>query len=493
MAKKEKSDSKGMEKFIVRMDKLEGRVEMFEQFKEAIFDRISQLSEGIGDLRRMILDREKTLTEMEAKTEKMSEISKEFDPKVLRKRSENIKAEIQTMEMKREKDREFMEAMNSKIKEMEKLLSRVKSFENFVKESKNIGEKLEEINKTKRYVDRIGAKVEGIFADANEKIARIKSLTSTIQKVDDLTSELVKEFDRFKVMFEDEAVKGGDVDDLRNEIEDKIKDSISSELTPSIKKRMDYIEKLFLDIKKHKITPEDVRFVKKELNEIRRNRKSIKEMEEEKAKLEEIIGTAHEDFSDGLISKKAFDEITGKNRERIEEINVTINRVSNEMFAGKIRSMEETMENLKDSIDDLATKESLGDMKKRITGIEEGFRKARELFGRVSRMEKSFGKEKEAKENLTGAFNELRDNLNGFMKDMKDVRERVREQENEQKEMLENKIKRVQKELMNLLRYKAGTEELKEFEGRITDLIQKNTRVMEALMEDQLPKKEKKK
>ncbi|MBN2042303.1 MAG: hypothetical protein JW754_00690 [Candidatus Aenigmarchaeota archaeon] len=489
---REMEEETKLEELVIRLDKLEGKTEMFEQFKEATFDRVSQLSEGIGDLRRMILDREKLITEMQVSTEKMQEIVKDFDPKTIKKQAEKNKLEMQTIEAKMEKGQESARVMNDKISELQKILSNIRNIENFVKETKKIGEKIDVINNAKRDIDRIGSKVETMFSDINEKMIRMKSLTNTIQKADDLSSELVKEFDRFKVMFDENAIKRNDLDQFKTDIEEKIKEFVSQPVSPELSKRLDYIEKMFKEIKQRHVTSEDVMQVKRDLTELRRSKRSIKQLEKEKMTLEDVMQTAETDFSDGLISKKAYDEIMRKGRMRIDEIGVIMTRTDNEMFGEKVRNIENEVTGMMERMKRFETKDSLKDAREKFAVLEERLKHIGNLFTRVSEMEDEIQKERKSKEKLSIVLKETRDSIHSFVNDVVEIRKKLTEQEAKHTDKINEKMERLEKMFRKTAEGMAGRQEMKNFEGRMSELIEKNTKIMEVLMEGQLPKRGKK-
>ncbi len=328
------------------------------------------------------------------------------------------------------------------------------------------------------------------LAKKTKEMKRSKKRADKTQN--DLSSELAKEFDRFKIMFDEDAIKRNDLDQFRSDVEKKMKEFTSQPINPELEKRIDYIEKIFKEIKERKVTSEDVKKVKQDLAEIRKSKKGLKQLEEEKMNLEEVMQAAESDYSEGMISEKAYDEITRKSGMRIDEINITLTRTDNEMFGKKVKSIDDEVSKIVERMKGFETKDSLREAREKFASLDERLKHIGNLFTRVSEIEEWAENEKKSKETLTIVLKETRDSIHSFLNDIVEIRKKLTEQEKSHTEKINEKMERLEKVFRKTAEGMANKQELKDFENKMSELIEKNTKIMELLMEEQIPKKKKK-
>jgi chromosome segregation ATPase len=194
-AKKQETPESSNFDLILRIEKLEGKFSAFEDVKDDINERISRLSEEIGELRSSFLELDKNFTSLESKVEKTLESVKELEPEKIFKEMSKKETEI----IKLQAEAETMKSILSNIKkDNEKLFSileKIKNIENLVNMYKKLSEKIQMIDDTKIYVDRLAGKSETIFSEMESKMKDIEDIKAKTQKLDDLTVDIVKMLD----------------------------------------------------------------------------------------------------------------------------------------------------------------------------------------------------------------------------------------------------------------------------------------------------------
>jgi chromosome segregation ATPase len=178
-----------------RIEKLEGKFSAFEDVKDDINERISRLSEEIGELRSSFLELDKNFTSLESKIEKTLESVKELEPEKISKEMEKREAEIVKLQTEVETLKNVLASIKKENERLFSILERIKNIENLVNMYKKLSEKIQLIDDTKVYVDRLAGKSETIFSEMESKMKDVEDMKAKIQKLDDLTVDIVKMLD----------------------------------------------------------------------------------------------------------------------------------------------------------------------------------------------------------------------------------------------------------------------------------------------------------
>ena len=217
---KKKEDDFGDSKIALEVTKIKAQIEGLNEQRNAVNERFTKINEEIGEIRGMVMDTNKSVSNIEASATKAIDVVESVEPDKLmgevRKqdgKTEALKANIESNEM-------LMKDMMSEVKEIRRKLDFFKGVEQLVKMNDEIKEELIDIKKIEGNVQRQGSKVETIFIEVEKKFGEF-------DRFNDVTKDLKKTADKLQ----------GDVDKLRVKIEDK---SDRKELNKYIKKFNDF-------------------------------------------------------------------------------------------------------------------------------------------------------------------------------------------------------------------------------------------------------------
>jgi len=277
----------------MRVDRIEGKLDIITTRLDAFSQNISDANDKIGDLRRMVIDREKTSSELEANFERVKMIVEDIDPERIARKFEKFEGEIEKQKGKIEKNETFLNKFGDRLKKIEDNFSKIKSFENLVNVTEEINKEIKKIKEDKRYTDKLAAKVEGIFSEMKKELSRIKKDRETISKVDELTNNMIKDLDMLKLRFEEQTLRKDDLDSIKSDIEKEAKE-VSGEEFVSLKKKVAMLE---------------LKTMTKE------------ELLEEKKKTMDLIERFKHDYENNEISAESYNEFKKASEEKLKEIN----------------------------------------------------------------------------------------------------------------------------------------------------------------------------
>jgi len=354
----EKEKIAGLPELVMRVDKIEGKLEMEQENRNALNERISKLSEDIGDLRRMILDREGDYTKFEADFEKVQMIVKEIEPVKITKQFEKFSEKLEIENAQVEKIDIKSTDVNKRLKIVEEKFSKVKNFENLVNMTEKINKKMSNIEETKNYVDRIGGKVESVFSDVTDKLSQLKKERGTILKLDGITRDLMKDLDRLKFKFDEEGLNKKDLDELKKSIEKDVTG----------------------------INPEKFRKLENKIEGFDLRVKSVDELEMEKEKIEKLLKRVEFDHKLEELSDESYGELKRANEDKLRTVNSILEFLGKKMTYNKIKEQNR----------------KISELELEITGLPKR-QEVKEFLGKINKLE---GRQQELEE-LKGKFEDL--------------------------------------------------------------------------------------
>ncbi len=214
----------------ITVEKLEGKMENERAVATGIEERMSRLTEEIGELRSMILDRERGFNEIETGFKKIEAMAEEMQPEMIKKNLDRKERDIIQISVQMEKADAIVSETNRQIKLFREQMDKIKSLDNLLTVSKDIEKNISKIKDTERYTGRMAAKTEELFTELDKRITQFATQSSKIDSLDELTKELMESFDKSEVKLK-EAVFKEDLEKLKQSITASNQESRNSELS----------------------------------------------------------------------------------------------------------------------------------------------------------------------------------------------------------------------------------------------------------------------
>jgi len=210
-----------MSDLVLRLEKLDGKLEILDSSRNDVNERLTQVAEEIGELRTMMMERERTFDKVKSQFEIVKESVTDIRPERLTKKFEKTEKDILESKAKIETLETLIKALADENRRFRRLMEKIKSFENLVDISYEMERKLSRINEIKNYADVVVAKVENIFSELNEKVSQLESQREKIEKLDELTIEITKMLDEVSVKMT-KFVTEKDLKDFKKSLEEDL-------------------------------------------------------------------------------------------------------------------------------------------------------------------------------------------------------------------------------------------------------------------------------
>jgi len=230
LEKELKAASSRIESVTMSVEKIEGKLESERAVATGIEERMSHLTEEIGELRSMILDRERGFNEIETNFKKIEAMTEEIRPQIIKKDLDRKEREIIDISVKIERLEAISSETNKQIKLFREQMDKIRSLDNLLKVSKDIEENITRIKDTEKYTDRMAAKTEELFTELDKRLAQFVGHTARIESLDELTKDLMKSLDKNEIKLK-EAVFKEDLEKLKSAITSSVNENIKKELS----------------------------------------------------------------------------------------------------------------------------------------------------------------------------------------------------------------------------------------------------------------------
>lgn len=218
---KEETGEVKMSDLVLRLEKLNGKMDMVDRSRNDMNDRLTHLAEEIGELRTMMMERERTSDKVKSEFEIVKETVTDLRPERLKKTFEKTERDILENKAHIETIQTLLRALAEESKKVRRLMKRIKSFENLVDISYEMERKIARINEVRNYADIVVAKVENIFSELNEKVSQLENQRRKIDKLDELTIEITKMLDEVSVKMT-KFVTEKDLKDFKKSLEEDL-------------------------------------------------------------------------------------------------------------------------------------------------------------------------------------------------------------------------------------------------------------------------------
>lgn len=234
-------------KLAVDVERLKAGVEAFQEVRKAFTERFTRISEQIGELRSMILERDKSIQEIELKAIKAYDLVDSVHPEKVMSEVQKQNAKSEALKANLEGNEAIMNRVMEELKETKKKIEFFRGVDEIIKLSEEVKKELFEIKKLESKITIDADKVETIYSELRSKFQDVDQFTSQLQE-----TKVGMEQNTKDVSFLKDKVTGladkAEVEKLVNKVQryiDALKDlQKKSSLTKDIEKIKTIIEGL---------------------------------------------------------------------------------------------------------------------------------------------------------------------------------------------------------------------------------------------------------
>ncbi|MEM0473148.1 MAG: hypothetical protein QXF88_00300 [Candidatus Aenigmatarchaeota archaeon] len=186
-------------KINVEMEKIKAFLDAQKDLRVATDEKLQRLTEGIGELRSMIFQKESEIDKMNVKVQKIEEVFNDVKPEQYTRELQKRDKELANQNLRLEKLEKVSYDMVKDVNEIRNVFKEIGSVENLVNVSKRINEKFVKMENMLRDVEKISEKIEKLFVELNKKLEEFEEYKNKQIQIDGLSKDLLKAVDDINV------------------------------------------------------------------------------------------------------------------------------------------------------------------------------------------------------------------------------------------------------------------------------------------------------
>ncbi len=176
-------DSAAVTKLQTEVDRMKASIEAFAEVRKSFTERFSRISEQIGELRSMILERDKSIQQIELKSIKAYDLVASVQPEKIMTQVQKQDAKTEALKANLEGNESIMDRVMEELKSVKKKVEFFRGVEEIVKLSEEVKKELIEIKKIESKISINADKVETIYAEMRKKFQFVDEVEGKLNEM----------------------------------------------------------------------------------------------------------------------------------------------------------------------------------------------------------------------------------------------------------------------------------------------------------------------
>lgn len=239
------SSSLEIVKLSTEIDKLKAGQEAFAEVRKSFTERFNRTSEQIGELRAMILDRDRTIQEIELKSMKASDLVQSVEPEKLMTEVQKQDVKIEALKANLEGNEAIMAKIMDQLKETRRKIEFFRGVEEIIKLSEEVKKELIEIKKVEGEININTDKIQTIYSEMRKRLQDLDTFNSQMQEFKVDINQNSKDVDFLKTKVGDLATKD-ELEKFVSKVQNYIEELKEFKKRSSLSKDLDQL-KILLD------------------------------------------------------------------------------------------------------------------------------------------------------------------------------------------------------------------------------------------------------
>ena len=201
------------------VEKLKAQFSTFYEIQKTIGERFSRVNEQIGEVRTMMIEREKASQHLEAKATQAVDLVKTVQPDKLMIDLRKMDGKVEALKANIESSENIMGNLVNELKEMKNKIQVFRGMEQVIALNEEAKKELIDVKRVQSVVERHADKVETIFTEMQKKFSDFAKFNDIVKELDKSFKQISSEFDSIKVKLSDFSTKK-ELENLITKVED---------------------------------------------------------------------------------------------------------------------------------------------------------------------------------------------------------------------------------------------------------------------------------
>src|SRR3989344_1098189 len=209
------------EKLNLELEKIRSRMEAMASLIQGYTERLSMMSQQIGEVRAMNLATEKSIAKLSTEASKAADIVKEVRPERLRVEYQKMDLKAQELFERIEANKQFADSVLEELKDVKRKMRNFLGTEELLKLNDDVKKDLIETQQLAARARLHADKTEQLFSEMRRGLAEAAKMNAQVATLDSSYSGIKKEVERLKIDFS-KIVNQDDVASFKNNVNSKL-------------------------------------------------------------------------------------------------------------------------------------------------------------------------------------------------------------------------------------------------------------------------------
>lgn len=189
------------------VEKLKAQFSTFYELQKTSTERFSRINEQIGELRSMMIERDKAGQHLEAKATQAIDLVKTVQPDKLMIELRKNDSKIEALRANLESTENIINNVVNEIKDVKNKISVFRGMEQVISLNEEAKKEVFEVKKIQAVVERHADKVETIFTEMQKKFSDFAKFNDNVKELDKSFKQISSDFDSIKIRITDLSSK----------------------------------------------------------------------------------------------------------------------------------------------------------------------------------------------------------------------------------------------------------------------------------------------
>ena len=217
--KTQESGDASLGRLTADVEKLKAQFTTFYEIQKTTTERFSMMNQQIGELRSMMIERDKSGQLLEAKATQAIDLVKTVQPDKLMIELRKCDSKIEALRANLESTENIINNVVNELKDVKNKINIFRGMEQVLNLNEEAKKELLDVKKMQAIVERHADKVETVFTEMQKKFSDFVKFNDTVKDLDKSFKQISSDFDSIKIRITDFANKK-EVENLISKFDD---------------------------------------------------------------------------------------------------------------------------------------------------------------------------------------------------------------------------------------------------------------------------------
>ncbi|MEK6967910.1 MAG: hypothetical protein AABX51_04735 [Nanoarchaeota archaeon] len=191
----------------IELTKINAQIDSIKETRKGVSEQISQIREQIGELRGMIVNTDKTVSQMEVKTTKAVDMVESVQPDKLMIMIQKQDSKVEALRGNIESNENMMKTILADMKDIRLKMGVFKGLDQVIRLTEESKSQITNVTKINANIERHSDKIESIYTEFQKSFSDFRQLSEDYKSLTKQFKDIQSSFDQTKVKVDGLAAK----------------------------------------------------------------------------------------------------------------------------------------------------------------------------------------------------------------------------------------------------------------------------------------------